>query len=182
MTGYSYDPKRVLVLSHAIDDKSVLYFIKKIVKFNAHDREKEHEDPDYVASPIHIIVNSYGGNIYDGLALIGAIETSVTEIHVTCMGSCMSMAMFIFLAGHKRFMQKYSTLMYHAGTTWIEGNLGNLKNETKEMERVEMLLDQMLFSKTKVTPKMIKLKTKDRENWYITASSAHRLKITDQVI
>jgi len=129
-----------------------------------------------------LIINSGGGNIYDGLALIGAIQTSSTEIHTACLGSCMSMAMFIFLAGHKRAMHKFSTLMYHEGTAWLEGHIGSIKNETREMERVEKLLDDMLIANTKVTSKLLKLKTKEKGNWYITATEAHRLKITDQVI
>lgn len=182
MTGHIYDPKRILVLSHEIDDKTVFYYIKKILKFNAEDREREIEDPTEPVSPILLVINSFGGSIYDGLALIGVIESSITPIHTVSLGSCMSMGLYIFITGHVRYMNKYSTLMYHEGSTYIEGNIGNLKNESKEMERIEKVLDDMLIKKSNVTQKIMKLRTKDKENWYINSSTAYRLKITDHVI
>lgn len=65
------------------------------------------------AKQINVRINSAGGNVLDGYAIFDAIRSSTIPVYTYNVGLCASIASIIFLAGHKRFMYDYSTLMIH---------------------------------------------------------------------
>ena len=75
-----------------------------ILEINEDDLEKEGIYKDWERTPIKLFINSYGGSVYDGLALIDVIKNSKTLVHTICVGSCMSMALWIWLSGIKRLV------------------------------------------------------------------------------
>jgi ATP-dependent protease ClpP protease subunit len=64
-------------------------------------------------SPIKIIINSDGGDVYSGFGIVEAIQNSQTPVYTICHGQAQSMALLVLAAGHKRFIGAYSTVMYH---------------------------------------------------------------------
>ena len=82
------DPKkRELLLSDSISQGSVKTIIENIFEINEDDREKEEIYKNWERKPIKLFINSYGGCVYDGLALIDVIKRSKTPVHTICVGS-----------------------------------------------------------------------------------------------
>lgn len=104
--------KRDLLLSDRISQGTVKDIIKDIFEINFDDDEKEEIYKDWERKPIQLFINSYGGSVYDGLALIDVIKRSKTPVHTVCIGSCMSMALWVWLSGAKRFVGESATLMF----------------------------------------------------------------------
>ena len=102
--------KRDLLLSDRISQGTVKDIIKDIFEINFDDDEKEEIYKDWERKPIQLFINSYGGSVYDGLALIDVIKRSKTPVHTVCIGSCMSMALWVWLSGAKRFVGESATL------------------------------------------------------------------------
>ena len=98
--------KRDLLLSDRISQGTVKDIIKDIFEINFDDDEKEEIYKDWERKPIQLFINSYGGSVYDGLALIDVIKRSKTPVHTVCIGSCMSMALWIWLAGEMAVRSK----------------------------------------------------------------------------
>jgi ATP-dependent Clp protease, protease subunit len=94
------DQFRSIILSNDIDNESVEEVIQFILDANEYDDEQDSVSKDFERKPIKLVVNSFGGVIYDGFALIGVIKTSRTPIHTYCYGYAMSMGLPIFAAGH----------------------------------------------------------------------------------
>lgn len=65
--------KRDLLLSDRISQGRVKNIIKDIFEINFDDDEKEEIYKDWERKPIQLFINSYGGSVYDGLALIDVI-------------------------------------------------------------------------------------------------------------
>ena len=105
--------KRDFLLSDRISQGAVKDIIKDIFEINFDDDEKEEIYKDWERKPIQLFINSYGGSVYDGLALIDVIKRSKTPVHTVCIGSCMSMALWVWLSGAKRFVGESTTLMFH---------------------------------------------------------------------
>ena len=105
--------KRDLLLSDRISQGTVKDIIKDIFEINFDDDEKEEIYKDWERKPIQLFINSYGGSVYAGLALIDVIKRSKTPVHTVCIGSCMSMALWVWLSGAKRFVGEFATLMFH---------------------------------------------------------------------
>ena len=55
--------------------------IKDIFEINFDDDEKEEIYKEWKRTPIRLFINSYGGSVYDGLALIDVIRRSKTPVH-----------------------------------------------------------------------------------------------------
>ena len=107
----SYNPNnklfRTIVLSGEIDENTVKDAIQTISFINEIDDGKDEVEP------IKLIINSLGGNILDGFALIGVIENSFVPVYTYGYGSIMSMALPILASGDKRFGHHLATFMYH---------------------------------------------------------------------
>ena len=99
---------RVLTLGEIENDK-VCELIGLIYEINEEDKNKEADKRE----PIQLILNSPGGNVYDGFAIIDAIEQSVTPIHMTILGQAQSMGFAIATCGTYRYASKRTTFMYH---------------------------------------------------------------------
>lgn len=62
---------------------------------------------------ITIVVNSYGGSIYEALAIVGRLKSSPCQITTRGFGAVMSAATLILACGDKRLLSKYTVTMFH---------------------------------------------------------------------
>jgi ATP-dependent protease ClpP protease subunit len=116
--------------------------------------------------------------VYDGIAIIGVIESSLAPVIITCYGHAMSMGLYIFLSSDYRRMHKLSTLMYHE----IHDDMGDNKLQAtklsiKEGDRLQKLLDDYIVDKTNITLSKLDKHHKHQSEWFITAKEAVKLGI-----
>lgn len=173
---------RNLVLSSDIDDASVGDIIESILDINSVDDELSHDLCDYKREPIKLIINSFGGSVYDGFALIAAIEGSKTPIHGYAYGSAMSMAFAIYIATHVRFAHKTTTFMYHEISDYFYANITGAKQNLKECERIQKVYDSYVLSRTSIPNDKIQTMKDKKEDWYISAQEALKHKIVHKLV
>ena len=166
---------RILSLGD-IEGETVNELIEIIYEINEEDAKKTQKEP------IKLILNSFGGELYSGLALIDVIDNSQTPVHTICHGSAMSMALIIFAAGHKRLASKYATFMYHEASYGTEGKVMHHKQEIKETDRTDKICDEYLISKTKFTAKQLKDIKDKRAEWYFDVKTAVKYGLVDEVL
>ena len=65
---------------------------------------------------LHLLFQSGGGTIAEGIALYNLISTSPIDISLYNMGSLQSMATIVFLAAKRRVVNQHGTFMLHAPT------------------------------------------------------------------
>lgn len=174
--------KRIFILSSQINQKSVSEIIESIFDINQDDDHKLTQYKNYEREPIKIILNTYGGSVYDGLGLIGAIEQSTTPIHITCLGSAMSMGLFILVSGHKRYMHKYSTVMYHQISSFVYDKIEGIKLELEEAQRLEKVCEDLLLRHTYITKEQLDDYKERKAEWFIPAEEAFKLGIVDRIL
>ena len=63
---------------------------------------------------INIVINSFGGSVYDGLALYDKIRNCKNNVITYNQGKVMSMGLILFVAGDVRNMSEHSTAMAHS--------------------------------------------------------------------
>jgi len=166
---------RIITLGN-IDCISVNDIVQLIYEINEEDAKKT------TVEPIKLIINSFGGELYSGLALIDTIDNSQTPIHTICHGAAMSMALIVYAAGHHRLASKYATFMYHEATYSTEGKVVFHKQELKEVERTDKICDDYLLSRTKLTQKQFNdIKNKQKE-WYFDVNTAKEFGLVDEIL
>lgn len=173
------EKERNILLSEDITASSVKGIIEKIIDINNDDDEKEEDYKNWERKPIKLFINSFGGSCYDGLALIDIIKQSKTPVYTISIGSSMSMGLWIYLAGHKRYVGEHATLMWHDVTTWVWDKTEGLKQELNEALRLSKM-----YCNEMVSTSMVKQETLDdyinrKAEWYIPADEAIRLKLAD---
>ena len=132
--------------------------------------------------PIKLIINSFGGEVYSGLALIDTIDNSSTPVYTICHGSAMSMALIVYSAGHQRYASKNATFMYHEAAYPIEGKVIHHKQELKEVERVDKICDNYLLSKTSFTQKQFNDVKKIQGEWYFNIEIAQQHGLVNEIL
>lgn len=172
--------ERKLYLKELVDEKSVMPLIEAIHKINDDDAEKEKEYNGWEREPIKLYIYTYGGACYAGFALIDAIRASKTPVHTIVLGTAMSMGIFIFNAGHKRFIGEHATLMYHDVSLHLESEMTEgVKIELAEGLRLQKMGIQFLTEYSLVEESVINDYINRKADWFIPAEEAIRLKIAD---
>ena len=170
------DPLSRIITLNYIDGETSNDIIQLIYEINEEDAKKQ------IVEPIKLIINSPGGEIYGGLALIDVIDSSQTPIHTVCHGQAMSMALIVYAAGHHRLASKYATFMYHEAHYEMDGKVTIHKQEMKEVDRTEKICDDYLISKTKFTPKVLKTVKDKQGEWYFNVNTALKYGLVNEII
>ena len=170
------DPLSRIITLGDIECETINEIIQDIYEINEEDAKKQ------TVEPIKLIINSFGGEVFSGLALIDVIDKSQTPIHTICHGTAMSMALIVYAAGHVKYASKYSTFMYHEAAYEIEGKVAFHKQELKETERIDKICDAYLISKTKLTDKILKPHRDRQAEWYFDVKVAQRYGLVDEIL
>lgn len=162
-----------------ITNEHICDAIEHIYQINEEDTKK---NPDR-REPIKLILNSPGGDIYDGVGLIDVIEASVTPIHIYVHGQAQSMGFAVATAGHYRYASKRTTFMYHE-ISW-ETNREKLQYHEQELlegKRLWQVYDSIVIANTKISQKKLDIVKKAHKEWYLTAEEALEWGVIDEII
>lgn len=170
---------RKILLSESITSSSVKDVIKEIMNINYDDDLKEADYKDWERKPIELFINSFGGSVYDGLALVDIIKQSKTPVHTISIGSSMSMGLWIYLAGHKRFVGENATLMFHDISTWAWDKSEGIKQELNEMLRLQKIICNEVTNTSLVKQETLDDYITRKAEWYIPADEAIKLKLAN---
>ena len=89
----------------------------------------------------------------------------------------MSMALWIWLAGAKRLVGELGTLMFHDLSTFVIDSTEGLKQELKEMTRLQNMLVAEITDKSIVKEETLRDYITRKAEWYIPADDAVSLKL-----
>lgn len=170
---------RKILLSENINASSVKDVITKIMEINADDDLKEADYKDWERKPIKLFINSFGGSVYDGLALVDVIKQSKTPVYTISIGSSMSMGLWIYLAGHQRYVGENTTLMFHDITTWVWDKSEGIKQELNEMLRLQKIICNEVTNTSLVKQETLDDYITRKAEWYIPADEAIKLKLAN---
>lgn len=173
--------ERILYIGE-IDTASCTACMKDIDAINEADIHVQRTFPNYKPDPIILNINSYGGEVFPGFGLYDKIENSNTPIHTIVSGMAMSMGLIILLAGHKRYMTKNSTIMYHENSGMAFGKAEAVKEQLTVMKEVSKMLANVVTSKTNITEEKLNKVIKSKKDWFIYANEALKLKIIEKII
>ena len=169
---------RVIYLNEDISSYTISNIVPLIHKINKEDEGVEVAD----RKPVHLYVTSYGGSAYDGWNLVSVIENSKTPVYTYVEGYAMSMGLPIYLAGHKRILGKYATLLYHELRGGANGTRQEVKRLDKEYDRLQKLYDDYIISKTTVTQEILDDHQERVSDWYIGLEDAKKYEMFDELI
>lgn len=119
---------------------------------------------------LHVYINSGGGDVFAGWAIINILQRHKAYKIGYNDGLAASMAFCIYQSLDKRVAAKNSMFMSHNCWTYTIGNRHELRKQADEMEKIDNLLAEMVSKKSNKTIDEI-MAIQDAETWY-TAQEA----------
>lgn len=107
--------------------------------------------------PLTLLINSEGGHVNDGFAIIDVMETSRLPVQTVGTGLIASMALLILTAGHKgtRTLTKNTEIMAHQWMGGMEGKFHELMAVTNEHIRLKGLFVEHFIRHSNMNEKQI---------------------------
>ncbi len=138
-----------------------------------------YEDPK---KDIKLYINSPGGSVYDGLAIIDTMNYIEPDVQTIGIGLQASMGAMLLSAGAKgkRCALPNARIMIHQPSSGTEGKITDQEIALKEGIYLKKVLIDMMAKNTGKSAKEIE-KDMDRDNW-MSAEEAKKYGIIDEVI
>lgn len=133
----------------------------------AYDMAKE---LDTIEGDLTVRINSYGGEVSQGLAIYNLLKNYSGIVKTVCDGFACSAASVIFMAGKSRIMPKSSLLLIHNAWTWTSGDANALRKEADDLEKITLPSVEIYKANSNLSEDEIKAMMDD-ETW-ITAEEA----------
>lgn len=142
----------------------------------------ESEDPD---KEIYFYINSPGGSITDGMAIVDTMNYIKCPVETVCVGLAASMGAVLLTAGEKgkRFAMPNSEIMIHQpliGGGGLQGQATEIKIHADHLVRTREKLNKFLSEKTGKPLDVIEKDT-ERDN-YMTAEEALEYGLIDGIM
>lgn len=138
-----------------------------------------YEDPK---KDIKLYINSPGGSVYDGLAIIDTMNYIEPDVQTIGIGLQASMGAMLLSSGAKgkRFALPNSRIMIHQPSSGTEGKITDQEIALREGIYLKKLLAEMMAKNTGKTVEQVE-KDMDRDNW-MSAEDAKKYGLIDEVI
>ena len=188
---------RIITLFNEVDESTISSSVEKIFQINQEDEEwiKNVQNVmtasgakfspskiDIEMPHIQVLLSTYGGSVYDGLALYDAIKASKTKVDVIIGGKSMSMGTIIMLGSETRKAYRNTTFMIHEMTSGYLGKLADMENDLGESKRLQKILWDIITSETKITQKQLDDIYEKKKDWYLSAEEALELGLITEII
>lgn len=119
---------------------------------------------------INVHLNSYGGEVSEGLAIYNALKQHKAKVKTYCDGFACSIASVIFMAGDERIMSNASMLMIHNPWTYTEGNAQELRKTAADLDKMSQASVNAYMEKVGITEEAVK-QLLDEETWLLPAEA-----------
>jgi ATP-dependent protease ClpP protease subunit len=130
---------------------------------------------------IIIRINSLGGSVYDGMAIIGRLKASKCQIITEAYGAVMSAAIMILAAGDKRRMSKYAWCMWHEASYEPAGTVSQVRHAQTQIEREENRGAEMMEQFTTAPKKFWLGEGKAGKDLYLSPTECVNLGVVDEL-
>lgn len=113
---------------------------------------------------INVYINSYGGEVAEGLAIYNQLKRHKSKVKTICDGFACSAASVIFMAGDERVMSTASLLMIHNAWTYTGGNAKELRKQADDLDVITQASINTYMQEVNITEEELK-EMLDNETW-----------------
>lgn len=170
--GLALLQRRILFLSGEVSADTANRLIAQLLLLDADDH----------AAPIDLYINSPGGSVTDGVAVVDAMRCIQAPVSTICVGLAASMAAWILAAGApgRRFVSPNAEVMIHQVATSFGGQAADIEVYAQRTLRLQSRLVEMLAEWTGQRPERIRGDM--ARDYFMSASEACAYGLADQVL
>lgn len=164
--------ERIIFLGGPIDDHVANLVIAQLLYLDHSDSKKD----------IHLYINSPGGSVTAGLAIVDTMNFVKADVSTICVGIAASMGALLLSSGAKgkRFSLPNSEVMIHQVMGGAEGQASDIAINAKHILRTKDTLNKILAKNTGKPVAQVE-KDSDRD-YYMSAEEAKKYGIIDEIV
>ena len=164
--------ERVIFLGDEVNSATANIIVAQLLHLAFEDPKKD----------IKLYINSPGGSVYDGLAIIDTMNYIEPDVQTIGIGLQASMGAMLLSAGAKgkRYVLPNSRIMIHQPSSGTQGKITDQEIALKEGIYLKQKLAEMLAKNTGKDVKQV-IKDMDRDNW-MSAEEAKTYGLIDEVL
>lgn len=139
------------------------------------------EDPN--VKSIEIILNTPGGDIYDGFAFVSVLEKVSKPVTLRIVGMAANMGGLIAMAKNpnlKVICDRFAVGLIHSGSQYMSGSTHAVRDTFKFSERYEEKIKNYILTHTKIDEKMYD--EIERQEFWMDADDMLKYGIVDEII
>jgi len=162
----------IIFLGGPIDDNVANIVIAQLLFLQSEDPKRE----------ISLYINSPGGSVTAGLAIIDTMNHVKNDVSTVCVGLAASMGALILSSGvkGKRFVLPNAEVMIHQPHGGTEGQASDIEISAKHILKTRATINKMLAKNTGQTLTKIE-KDVDRD-FFMDAEEAKKYGLVDQIM
>jgi len=163
---------RIVLLGTEVNDQVANVIIGQLLYLDMVDPDKE----------VRMYINSPGGSIYAGLAIIDTMQCMAAPVSTLCQGMAASMGAWILAAGEKghRHMLPHARVMIHQPSSGARGQASDIEIQANEVLYLKRQMNQMMAGFTGQSPEKIHADC-DRDT-FMSAEEAVAYGLVDDII
>lgn len=163
--------ERIVFLGEEVNSVSANLVIAQLLHLESQDPEK----------PISLYINSPGGEVYSGMAILDTMDFIKPEVSTICVGMAASMAAVILSNGAKgkRYALPNSIVMIHQPSGGARGQQTEIEIEAQEIKKIRTTLNGILAKNTGQPIEKVETDT-ERDN-YLRADEALEYGLIDKI-
>ena len=163
---------RIIFLGEEINSVSANLVVAQLLHLESQDTEKD----------ISLYINSPGGEVYSGLAILDTMNFIKPQVSTICVGMAASMAAVLLSAGAKgkRFCLPHSKVMIHQPSGGAQGQQTEIEIVAEEIKKTRRELNQILSDASGQPIEKVQADT-ERDN-YLTAAEALDYGLIDRIV
>lgn len=163
---------RIIFLGEEINSVSANLVVAQLLHLESQDAEKD----------ISLYINSPGGEVYSGLAILDTMNFIKPQVSTICVGMAASMAAVLLSAGAKgkRFCLPHSKVMIHQPSGGAQGQQTEIEIVAEEIKKTRRELNQILSDASGQPIEKVRADT-ERDN-YLTAVEALDYGLIDRIV
>lgn len=163
---------RIIFLGEEINSVSANLVIAQLLHLESQDAEKD----------ISLYINSPGGEVYSGLAILDTMNYIKPQVSTICVGMAASMAAVLLASGAKgkRFCLPNSMVMIHQPSGGASGQQTEIEIAAREIRETRATLNQILSDATGQPFEKVQADT-ERDN-YMRAQAALEYGLVDRIV
>lgn len=164
-----------------------IYIYGEIVSYKWYEEDttaksfKEDLDALGDVDVLNVYINSPGGSVFQGQAIVSILKRCKATINIHIDGVAASIASVIAMAGHTIRMPSNSMMMIHNPWTWTYGNANELRKQADDLDKIrESMISMYLDKAGDKLDRDILVDLLDKETW-LTAQECYNYGLCDVV-
>lgn len=160
----------IILLTGEINDMMAEVVIAQLLYLDSLGKEE----------PIQIYINSPGGSVTAGLAILDTMRLVKSKIYTYCIGLAASMGAILLSSGDRRYIVPHAEVMIHQPLGGTKGQASDIEIAAEHISRTKKLLNTILAENCRRPYDDVSRDT-ERDNWK-SAEEALEYGLVDMII